>query len=132
MKCIDTPLLLDLLLGRPSARRWLKGASVTEGELATTEYNMTELALEAHSQKGSPLHRVAALENLRRELTVLPVDRESYRTLSVLLRKNPGRTANLPGTLVAATALAHGSTHLWTDKKRALPALLGPLKVQRY
>ena len=132
VKCIDTPLLIELLLGKPSAKRWIREMGSSEGEFGTTEFNMTELALEAQGMKGRPDRRLDVLDTLRLELTVLPVDRQAYQTFSTLAKRNAGERSALPGMLTVATALAHGSTHLWTDKRRALPRILTPLKVVRY
>jgi predicted nucleic acid-binding protein len=131
MKCLDTPILEDLLLGRPRVKRWLDKVESTEGEVATTELNMIELAVLAKAHGGGLNRRLDALGALRRELTVLPMDAETYRAAISILRKNAGG-APYPGLLVAASALAHGATVLLTDKKRALPRDLGTLKVQRY
>lgn len=73
MKAVDTGVLLGILEGEPFARnlvRALRGV-----EVATTELSMLELSLLADggSSKGRTARR-AAVERLRRKLTVLPFD----------------------------------------------------------
>jgi len=78
MKALDTPLLLELLRGRPGAKRLLP--HLQGEELATTELNLYELEVIARSEGGrSREQRRATLAKLRRRLTVLPIDERAVR-----------------------------------------------------
>jgi hypothetical protein len=78
MKALDTPILIDLLRGRPSAIKAIRALS--GDELATTELNLFELGLLARANGAAhPEKRLAAVDRLRRKLTVLPVDPRAVR-----------------------------------------------------
>lgn len=149
MKCLDTPLLEDLLEGKDRARRWL--ATLEEGgEVATTEVNVFELGMRARARGKTGLSsRLRALERLRKELTVLPLDAEaSRRSLEsyarrasgggVQRRSRVGRAAHTQADerilahLIAGAALAHGATEILTDKHRWFPSLSKSVKLRRY
>jgi predicted nucleic acid-binding protein len=130
MRCLDTPLLEDLLLGRARARKWLDKVEGWGGEVATTEVSMIELALIARSKGRGSERRLQALEALRRELTVLPLDAEAARTALSMVKRSHETPAPLP-LLVAASAVSHGVTYLLTDRKRPFPAELGSVKLVR-
>lgn len=78
MKALDTSVLLAILEGNPAARnlvRRLKGI-----ELATSEINLTELAVVAIIQgERRRAARLASLDRLRRTLTVLPIEAAGTR-----------------------------------------------------
>ena len=72
MKGLDTPILLAILRDTPPARELLR--ELRGEELATTEVNLYELhALAAAGPSSSRPAKVAALQRLRRRLTVLPI-----------------------------------------------------------
>lgn len=78
MKALDTPVLLAFLRGRPSARKAIQAWS--EDELATTELTLFDLEVAARTDPSpGKEHRLAALERLRRKVTVLPVDARASR-----------------------------------------------------
>lgn len=131
MKCLDTPLLEDLLLGRKRARAWMEGLS-GGAELATTEVNLYELALGARRARGRRafLARLRALEEVRKVLTVLPLDAEASRKAGELLTGPQGASEGL-GTLVAAICLVHGVDEIHTSQRRKFPSGLGALRVVR-
>lgn len=132
MKCLDTPLLEELLLGTASARRWLDRLGGGE-EVATTEASLSELALRAqHRRPRSGLaRRLAALGEVRRALVVLPLDSEASQRVADLVRRGIGGPPDDPfPLLILGTCLAHGVTELYTGGHRALPAAPG-LKIVR-
>lgn len=128
MRCLDTPPLQDILTARRGAKSWLDKLETWSGEVGTTEVNMIELAQIAKEMGKGLDRRLSGLDVLRRELTVLPVDRESTRVAVDLIRKNP-RGFSPVTLLVASTAVAHGATHLMTTKKRPYPGTLTPLRL---
>jgi predicted nucleic acid-binding protein len=130
MRCLDTPLLEDLLLGKTRAKKWLDKADAWGGEIAATEASMVELALIAKEMGRGSERRLLALEALRRELTVLPFDAEAARAAIALAKKSKEELSPLT-LLVAGSAIAHGAVYLLTDHKRPFPRDLGPVKLAR-
>ncbi len=131
MKCLDTPLLEDLLLGRPRARKWLARFGKDEGETAATEVSFAELTEIARGQGRAAERHLEALAALRRELTVLPFDAESQRAMVRLAVKSRHDGGDLLPLMVAGTALAKGVSHVLTDGKRRFPREVAPLKIVR-
>lgn len=128
MKALDTPVLMELLRGRPSARSILR--SLHGEELATTEVNLFEL--EAIVAAGPPRgreHRRAALERLRRKLTVLPLDGRASAAAAAL---SAGRldAARPSEWLMLGTALAYGCSEWITTGPSRLPKGLGKLALK--
>jgi predicted nucleic acid-binding protein len=79
MKALDTPILLAFLRGSPAARALVR--SLSGEEIATTEVNLYELeALARLDSHAGRERRLAALDRLRRKLTVLPVDERAVRS----------------------------------------------------
>jgi len=130
MRCLDTPLLEDLLLGRARAKKWLDKADAWGGEIAAAEASMVELALIAKEMGRGTDRRLSALDALRRELTVLPLDAESTRAAIALAKKSKEDLSPIP-LLVAGSAIAHGAVYLLTDHKRPFPRDLSPVKLVR-
>lgn len=131
VRCLDTPLLEDLLLGRGRARRWvekLEGGA----ELATTEVNLYELAEIA--RRGTPRaglrRRLQALEEIRRAFTVLPLGPEGVRRAGGLLQGGQKGPSDLV-VLMSGICLAQGVDELFTSRGRKLPRGLHGLKVVR-
>ncbi|MGA7922630.1 MAG: type II toxin-antitoxin system VapC family toxin [Thermoplasmata archaeon] len=78
MKALDTPVLQDLLRGRQSARKAIQAWS--EEELATTELTLFDLEVAARvDPRPGRERRLAALDRLRRKVSVLPVDARAVR-----------------------------------------------------
>jgi len=73
MKAVDSGPLAAILEGDPSMKmvvRQLRGV-----EVASTEISMIELSVRAHQAPAkNRAARLRALENLRRKITVLPID----------------------------------------------------------
>jgi predicted nucleic acid-binding protein len=130
MRALDTPLLLDLLRGSPAARRMIR--SLGPGDFATTEINLWELTARAYEEGPRGLQaRLAAVERLRRKLTVLAVDRASTEAFGRLRPKASRGRATLTD-LVAATLLAHGVTE-WVTTRSIWPSrAIGSLRVTHY
>ena len=125
MKAFDTPVLLDLLRGAPSARRFVR--SLGNEEIATTELNLWELGVLAIQDKTPGRERrLAALGRLRRKLLVLPIE---ARSVEAALRLTPtaSRSALIRGTLEA-----HGCTEWVTVREVASPTGRGPLRIVEY
>ncbi|MCI4355059.1 MAG: PIN domain-containing protein [Thermoplasmata archaeon] len=128
MKAVDTPLLLELLRGRPSARSALK--ALQGEELATTEVNFFELeAIVAAGPRPGRDQRRAALERLRRKLTILSVDGRGSAAAASL---SAGRleAARSSEWLMLGTALANGCTEWLTTSGAHLPKDLGKLRLR--
>ena len=135
LRCLDTPLLLDLLLDRPGVGTWLPGLQDGQ-ELCTTEVNLYELALRSE-RLGIPRRaREAIARPLRRELTVLGLTRESIE-LAEGFHRGPGwsrgSTAEerLLVPLILGGALSQGARELWTSPGRWTPKVVKGLKVHR-
>jgi predicted nucleic acid-binding protein len=112
MKGLDTGALLEILEGTPAARKEVR--RLRGEELATTEVNMTELALLAlRGASRTRAERMAALTRLRRRVTVLPVE---GRAFDVLARSASGAVAAGPALVLAmlATFEAAGCEELLT------------------
>ncbi len=127
MKGLDTPALLALLEGRPETRSMLD--DLGGEELCTTEVNLFEL--EAIARSGpSPgrARRLAALDRLRRKVTVLPVDERGARAAAAIAAAN---RVVLSGStwLVVGTLWASGAGEVLTTPSSGLPALKLPVKV---
>jgi predicted nucleic acid-binding protein len=118
MKALDTPVLLDVLRGVPAARQLVR--SLTGEEVATTEINMFELGVLARSDRRPGFERrLAALERLRRKLTVLPVDGAAIAAAAKLpLAK--GKVHSPLTQLLVATLESHGCAH-WITVPEAVP-----------
>lgn len=102
-------------------------------ELATTELNLWELTALAYGDKrGGIEHRLAALDRLRRKLTVLPFDNKSAAaSLRALANSRTGRPSPVTA-LIVATLEGHGCSH-WVTTPEAVPQGLPPgLKVEKY
>jgi predicted nucleic acid-binding protein len=141
VRCLDTPLLEDLLQGRSRVQRWLPRLE-GGGEVVTTEVNLLELGLAARRLGPKGLEgRLRALETLRKEVTVLPVTAEAVRqTIPVTeVKTGRGKRPRLPHPsessllgLVVGVALAHGVGEIWTNRSRALPEGNRKVKVRRF
>ncbi|MDE1821973.1 MAG: type II toxin-antitoxin system VapC family toxin [Euryarchaeota archaeon] len=128
MKCLDTPLLEDLLMGRPSSRRWM-GALKGSAELATTEVNLFELTLVAlRGPRRTWTPRLRSLEEVRRALTLLPLDAEASRRAAGILQRGRGAAGGLL-PLVVGVCLAHGVGELYTTRQRKVPRNVAPLRI---
>jgi predicted nucleic acid-binding protein len=70
---LDTPVLLALLRGDPRAKALLRRLEAEE--VCTTATNLFELETLARLDPSAGReHRLAALDRLRRKLTILPID----------------------------------------------------------
>ncbi|MCI4363514.1 MAG: type II toxin-antitoxin system VapC family toxin [Thermoplasmata archaeon] len=129
MIAVDTPVLLDLLRGREPARKLLEEAA--DEEIATTELNLFELHLLSEGLgKPGVERRRAALENLRRRLTVLPVDESAANVAS---RTPPKGSGWSPTTrLVLSTLESHGCGTWHTLRSVARPGKLRTITVVEY
>jgi predicted nucleic acid-binding protein len=123
MKVLDTPLLLDLLRGRVSVRTLAEHAKGEE--LATTELNLFELEVMARiGPKVGRDRRLAAVQRLRRKLTILPIDERACQ-LGAAAQASHVRAASALECLMLGSARAAGASAWWTSPKESLPALEG-------
>ena len=104
MKGLDTPVLVHLLHGSPSAQALLK--SLRGEELATTELNLYELGvLAAQGPRSARGARLKALAGLRRRISVLPIGpaaTEEAQRLSSGLGRTSGYEAIVWGAMISA------------------------------
>jgi predicted nucleic acid-binding protein len=124
MRALDTPVLLDLLRGAPSARAVLRASGAEE--VATTEVNLWELGRLASADGGAGRdRRLAALDRLRRKLLVFPVDAS---TVVAAGRSRDARFDRLSpiSELILRTVENHGCTEWVTTREVARPGRLGP------
>ena len=129
MKGLDTPVLLDLLRGRPGAQGLME--AVGGEELATTEVNLFEL--EWIARAGPPRGRetrLAALENLRRKLTVLPIDSRATRA-AAQLASNATAAVGASALLMLGAAETAGCTEWITHRGGAWPKPRGKLAIRQ-
>lgn len=117
---LDTPFLLRLLRGDPKATAQLR--SWQGEELATTEWNLLELEALARADPSSGRERRrAALEKLRRRLTVVPFDERASERF-VQAQAAPTSPEELASAAIAAALESRGCTH-WVTHGR--PPLRG-------
>jgi hypothetical protein len=126
VKGLDTPILLEILAGSPSTAKLLR--SLSGEELCTTEANLFELEAVARLERGPALdRRLAALERLRRGLTVLPLDERACRAAALRCKGSPqGIFTN--AWLVWGGLEANGCTEWITSPSAVVPK--GPTKVR--
>ena len=128
MKALDTPVLLELLRGRPALGPLLK--ALAGEELATTEINVFELETIARSgpRQGRD-HRRAAVDRLRRALTVLPIEARAVQAASAL---STGRIQEATSSewLMFGAATASGCTEWVTTSVARCPKRLGKMSVR--
>jgi predicted nucleic acid-binding protein len=128
MKALDTPVLLRLLRGDGGARQLVR--KLHGEEIATTEWNLLELELLARwdPQPGRE-HRRAALEKLRRRLTVLPIDERSVEAVAAL-RGSSGPASSIALVAILGTLESRGCTEWFTNAATARRAPKSKVQVQ--
>jgi predicted nucleic acid-binding protein len=123
MKVLDTPVLVDLLRGRIDVRTLLGQAKGEE--LATTELNVFELEVLARlGPRAGREHRLAAVQRLRRKLTVLPIDERACQAAAVGQAARPKGGGSIEWLMLGA-AKAAGASAWWTVAREHVPALEG-------
>lgn len=132
MKGLDTPVLLDILEGKPGARKLVD--SLRGQEVCTTEANVVELMVAAQALGSAGLWaKMTAIDRLRRGLTVLPLDAKAAAA-SVLRRPKPAKLETLP-TIVAMMLGAmesRGCTEWITSRTDGLPKAWGKVRIVKY
>jgi predicted nucleic acid-binding protein len=114
MKALDTPVLLAFLRGSPGARALVR--SLSGEEIATTELNFYELeALARLDPHPGRERRLAALDRLRRKLTVLPVDERGVRAGLRHLKNHSHSVATPNLDLILGTLEANGCSEWITS-----------------
>jgi predicted nucleic acid-binding protein len=128
MKALDTPILLELLRGRPALAHVLRAL---EGEeLATTEVNLFELESIARAgPRAGREARRAAVDRLRRKLTVLSIDPHAVQAAAAL---SHGRLHEASATewLMLGAASAAGCSEWITTSGGRLPKTIGKLSIR--
>ena len=128
MKALDTPVLLEVLRGRESIRNVLK--ALGSEELATTEINLYELEVVARAgPRQGRERRLAAIERLRRKLTVLPIDARGVRAAAQRGLGRIGDSSPLVSLMMGAAESA-GCTELLTTRSARFPKDSGKVKVR--
>lgn len=126
MKGLDTPVLLEILEGRASTKKLL--AHLEGEEVGTTELNLFELAAIARNLGTSGLERrLAAVDRLRRGLTVLPLDDRASRVAAAKWRAG-GQGLSDATWLVFGALEANGCTEWITSRSSGFPKI--PTKVR--
>lgn len=129
MKALDTPVLLEILRGRPGATTLLR--SLAGEELATTELNLFELEQIARSDSPRGLEkRLAAIERLRRRITVLPIDERAVTSACSLSKGGRAAQSSTMARLMLGAAAAAGCSEWLTSRAFASAGGLGRLKVK--
>jgi predicted nucleic acid-binding protein len=117
VKGLDTPILLAILRDAPPARALLR--ELRGEELATTEINLYELhALAAAAPSGSRPAKVAALQRLRRRMTVLPI---TASAVDEAARFASAAKAHRPYEPLIWGALKVAGCGTWITTRRHLP-----------
>jgi hypothetical protein len=129
MKGLDTPVLLEILQGRPTVRKLLE--RLTGEEVCTTEANLLELTMVAKSLGSSGLAaRLAAIDHLRRGLTVLPLDSKAAAAAAARYKVGAPSHSTLSWLIVGALE-ANGCTEWLTGRSTRLPPTPARLRVTR-
>jgi predicted nucleic acid-binding protein len=125
MKAFDTSVLLALLEGDKAVLalvRRLRGV-----EVATTEANLLELSyLAARGAVRARVHRMEALERLRRRLTVLPIDSRAIEHASRYLGRGAEKLPPLTTAMLGALE-GGGCDELFTCES---PLFAGPWRIR--
>jgi predicted nucleic acid-binding protein len=99
MKALDASVLVALLRGRPEAKALLR--SLHGEELCAPQLVLVELEALARLDASPGLERrLAAVEKLRRRLTVLPIEEKGAQIAAKILGAHP-RNASLSAALTA-------------------------------
>ncbi|HXQ93882.1 MAG TPA: PIN domain-containing protein [Thermoplasmata archaeon] len=129
MKGFDTPVLLEILEGRPATVKLVK--RLAGEELCTTEWNLFELEAIARQERGASLdRRLAAIERLRRGLSVLAIDEKANRAAAAAWRDG-GQGLTSASWLILGALVANGCTEWFTSRAAAFPKVPGRLRVTR-
>ena len=128
MKALDTPILLGLLRGSAGARQLVR--SLAGKEIATTEINLFELELLARADRSPGLERrLAALDRLRRKISVIPVDERAVRHSFGRERAGATRSYWSPGQLILGALAGSGCDEVFTGAKGGVRAGASKVKV---
>ncbi len=126
MKGLDTPILLRLLRGEPKVVALLR--TWRSEELATTSVNLLELELIARADPSPGRDkRLAALDRLRRKLTILPFD-EAAALEGAAAPRPIGGSPTAPSLMILGALLAGRCSEWVTLAEADFPRVPG-LKV---
>jgi predicted nucleic acid-binding protein len=104
---LDTPVLLSLLRGESTAKALIRRLEAEE--VGTTSINLFELETLARlDSSAGKEHRLAALDRLRRKLTILPIDDRSAATAAGYASKDPSHTVPAANWVILGALEAHG------------------------
>ncbi len=122
MKGLDTPVLIKLLRGDPKVVAHLK--KVRAEELCTTAINLFELEMVARNgPRNGREKRLAAVERLRRKLTVLAVDEGASRAAALASSTASGSSWSGLTALIVGALLSGGCKEWWTVREANFPTL---------
>lgn len=128
MKALDTPALLAILERRREAA-WVLD-EVAGGEVCTTEVNLFELEAAVLGERRSErARRLAALERLRKRISVLPVDDKAARTAARIIAEGKGATTTV-AALVLGCVSSGGATELLTTEAGRIHAASSPVTIR--
>lgn len=128
VKALDTPALLAILEGRREAA-WLI-EEVAGGEVGTTEVNLCELEAAVRADgRADRARRLAALDRLRRRISVFAVDEKATRAASRLVAEGHGATSLTTG-LILGTVQANGATELITTQAGRFEGAHSPVPIR--
>ena len=133
MKCLDSTFLIDLLRKDKSATELAREMD-EEGQMATTEINVFEIAAGIHQSKVTKkTKRLVQAESLFNRLEIFPLDHESALKAAKIMGelKTKGSFIDTLDALVAGIALSHGCEIVVTRNIRHFDRIRG-LKVQGY
>ncbi len=131
MKCLDTPVLIDLTREVAGAVRAVGEA--VQGGAVTTELNAFELYSGAHERGRPVLRDLDTVERVLRRIDVLPLDRRASLRggeIASLLRSR-GQDIGGLDVLIAAIALSHGIDTVVTEDAADFRRIPG-LRVETY
>jgi predicted nucleic acid-binding protein len=129
MKGLDTPVLLEILDGRPSAKKLLK--TLAGEELCTTEANLFELEAIARLERGAERdRRLAAVGRLRRGLTVLALDERATRAAAARWRDG-GQGLTGQAWMIFGALEANGCEEWITSGTSGFPKVPSKLRLRR-
>jgi predicted nucleic acid-binding protein len=119
MKGLDTPVLEGLLRGDPAVRGFLRHH---EGEeLCTTAVNLFELEVAAHADPSAGKERrAAALDRLRRKMTIVEVGPAAARAAAVHLLGSKGRSLRPSEALMLGAFESAGCAEVVTTRESRL------------
>jgi len=118
---LDTPVLLGILRGEPAARSLIR--KLENEEVGTTALNLLELETLARLDPSPGReHRLAALDRLRRKLTILPIDDRAAVIGAGYAGKDASKSVSGATWAILGTLEANGCSEWVTTPSSHFPA----------